>query len=458
MVDTAVYSTPINTRKALEQLLATPSLVKTANEFTQSTPLPLYTQPSDSKSASDGRPLAVLYVAQRECAVVSGEDGLEWVGSGDATTCVILILRSSLTGRIACAHFDSEKQIVLSSSANTTATATASAASAKQKTHNPNCSLTGLLDSFTAAERAQPFDTHVIGGYNDSKQPTASNSDSSQSLSVSESLKTSVALLSGLESRSDMQFRLVTACVWTLNTKYVTLTTTATASASGRKSSAGSAGAGTTTATGTGKSSLPVEPYPLARDAAINMKTGRLCIPQFVLLSNGSAEILIDNRGPNYVLRCARIIASDESTLLHIWRSKPNTGSKSESGESKTKQTDSGGTAPNTDTDKDFGSVVIPAFTYRCYPTFAQMKDWSDQMILTNLSTSPLTESPLFAIDMRSVMKWLVQTYPKSVFGTSKLLEWRRDRTSGEWIPVPVPVTSTTAATPLTLASAANKS
>ena len=49
-----------------------------------------------------------LYVGQREMAVLTPEDGMELVGSEDATTCHILVLRESTSSTVGLAHLDSE--------------------------------------------------------------------------------------------------------------------------------------------------------------------------------------------------------------------------------------------------------------------------------------------------------------------------------------------------------------
>jgi len=49
-----------------------------------------------------------LYVGQREMAVLRPEDGVELVGSEDATTCHILVLREPTTSTTGLAHLDTE--------------------------------------------------------------------------------------------------------------------------------------------------------------------------------------------------------------------------------------------------------------------------------------------------------------------------------------------------------------
>ena len=47
-----------------------------------------------------------VYVAQREVAVAGTEDAVELLGSEDATTCHIVILRDTNTGTTGLAHLD----------------------------------------------------------------------------------------------------------------------------------------------------------------------------------------------------------------------------------------------------------------------------------------------------------------------------------------------------------------
>lgn len=48
-----------------------------------------------------------LYVGQREVAATVPEDAnVSMIGSDDATTCIIVILRHSVSGAVALAHFD----------------------------------------------------------------------------------------------------------------------------------------------------------------------------------------------------------------------------------------------------------------------------------------------------------------------------------------------------------------
>ena len=49
-----------------------------------------------------------LYVMQREMVVVRPEDGVEVVGSEDATTCHICVLREATSGTTGLAHLDSD--------------------------------------------------------------------------------------------------------------------------------------------------------------------------------------------------------------------------------------------------------------------------------------------------------------------------------------------------------------
>jgi len=55
----------------------------------------------------------VICVMQREYAVVTPDD-CDYIGSTDATSCVILAIRSPITGKVALAHFDSSEGDALS--------------------------------------------------------------------------------------------------------------------------------------------------------------------------------------------------------------------------------------------------------------------------------------------------------------------------------------------------------
>jgi len=54
----------------------------------------------------------ILYVHQREWATVRASSA-EFLGSAAATTCLILILRSPISGKCSCAHFDSAGSVQL---------------------------------------------------------------------------------------------------------------------------------------------------------------------------------------------------------------------------------------------------------------------------------------------------------------------------------------------------------
>ena len=65
----------------------------------------LLSRPSKLIEASD----RCLYVGQRETAVVSPGDNIHMLGSEDATTCNIVILRDVNSGVTGIAHLDSEE-------------------------------------------------------------------------------------------------------------------------------------------------------------------------------------------------------------------------------------------------------------------------------------------------------------------------------------------------------------
>lgn len=83
-------------------------LPKSINTFYNS--FPVYRESANiflsNKNAEIG-PKGLLYVGQREFAVTSPQDvNVNIIGSDDATTCIIAIIRHSVTAVTALSHFD----------------------------------------------------------------------------------------------------------------------------------------------------------------------------------------------------------------------------------------------------------------------------------------------------------------------------------------------------------------
>jgi len=89
-----------------------------------------------------------FYVFQKEFATISPASNFDWLGSGDATTCVIVLLRADNSKRVSVGHFDGADN---------------------QITGQVGCSLSAMINSFTEEERNQGLCAHLVGGYCDEK-------------------------------------------------------------------------------------------------------------------------------------------------------------------------------------------------------------------------------------------------------------------------------------------------
>jgi protein N-terminal asparagine amidohydrolase len=120
-----------------------------------------------------------LYVAQREFATCNVKQ-FDYIGSGSATTCNILLFRDPLSGKTSCGHLDGcETQV-----------------------GGEKCSVTRMINTFTQTEQEYGLDVHLVGGYIDEKK---------QSLGIS------LSILEVLLNHST-KFNLETVCILTANT------------------------------------------------------------------------------------------------------------------------------------------------------------------------------------------------------------------------------------------------
>jgi len=87
-----------------------------------------------------------LHVFQREFATISSKDNFDWIGSGEATTCVIVLLYNEQSHRASAGHFDGADN---------------------QITGEENCSLFTMIRSFSEEEKIQGIRIHLVGGYCD---------------------------------------------------------------------------------------------------------------------------------------------------------------------------------------------------------------------------------------------------------------------------------------------------
>jgi len=120
-----------------------------------------------------------LNVMQKEFATVPRNSPVKIVGSQDATTCHILILRSKSSGKVCCAHFDTQKQL-----------------------GGKDCSLKAMLQTFDPEEQSQGLETHIIGGFDDANDY---------------SFKISKNLIYELYSEPKVVFHISTCCIFIQN-------------------------------------------------------------------------------------------------------------------------------------------------------------------------------------------------------------------------------------------------
>lgn len=146
---------------------------KNAESATPSAP-PAGASASAAESVSVGLP-PLVYVHQRELAVVSParHRWLAYAGSGDATTCVIVLLVARRTQRTIVAHLDgaSRNQIQdedtdqWNGGAAAMSTAAAETAPAAAAMTAPCTSLHAALRRFTEEDCAEGIDVHLAGGF-----------------------------------------------------------------------------------------------------------------------------------------------------------------------------------------------------------------------------------------------------------------------------------------------------
>lgn len=100
-----------------------------------------------------------LYVGQREVAIVPGNDTrVQIIGSDDATTCHIMILRHKDSGGVALAHFDGGK--------------------------SEEASLQVIIDSLLGNTNNRSLDVYAIGGFHHEKFAIVKGVSQSQVLSL----------------------------------------------------------------------------------------------------------------------------------------------------------------------------------------------------------------------------------------------------------------------------------
>eukprot|EP01114_Cavostelium_apophysatum_P022735 TRINITY_DN8326_c0_g1_i1.p1 TRINITY_DN8326_c0_g1~~TRINITY_DN8326_c0_g1_i1.p1 ORF type:complete len:318 (+),score=73.32 TRINITY_DN8326_c0_g1_i1:139-1092(+) len=122
-----------------------------------------------------------LYVFQREFATISLDSGIKFLGTSEATSCNMVIIRSKSSGKTSCAHADgSSKQV-----------------------GGDACSIQKMISTFTSEESSAGFDLHIVGGMLDDKNY---------------SLKLATSILRVLHL-APFRFDLVTGCFYSLNNR-----------------------------------------------------------------------------------------------------------------------------------------------------------------------------------------------------------------------------------------------
>jgi hypothetical protein len=431
----------------LEQLLRTPFLRRSATQLIHArsqTAVAAAGSAADQAAQQTTKLPPLLYVHQRELAIVSpapskpsskGDDdaassvagstetttataaAVEWVGSADATTCVIVALRCTATGRLVLTHLDGAdaKQIRGFLPAKPAAAATGGGEPALRCT-----SLLDALNALTDADIAQGIDLHVVGGFQTHRASEdiidASSSDSDgvkeaeeedeeeeeeggeeeeedDSRDQSDGLLQVRDVLQLLHSyaRADpsvrgaraLDVRVRTLCVGPLNTQWKAdveaddaAQATTVAAAAAASSSAASSSQSATTA----PASKQHFPRPYLTSLFLNLRSGAL---------DGHFPLTRESRGPEMALRCVRGFMGP-SELSHVY-------------------------------DERSGKMVLRAFTYAplSVPGLTRMLSLSDAALLQCSSTSPLVEPASFVPDMRACYTYM-RDHPRWQLAFSK--------------------------------------
>jgi len=139
------------------------------------------TQPHSSSTSSPSVPTSshstsssslidpLVYVHQREIALVKSRQGsVVWLGSGDATTCVILLIRCNYTGRCICTHIDgaSRQQIFGGRWKKGKIKRDKDSKSDIDTDDNRRCqSILDALNQLTDEDCKHGLDVHLVGGF-----------------------------------------------------------------------------------------------------------------------------------------------------------------------------------------------------------------------------------------------------------------------------------------------------
>lgn len=165
-----ILGTPIKHTKSLfKQIISNSYIISNAKQLCSKKPIVMPPK----------QPSSILYVSQKEFATVPCNGSIDYIGSEEATTCHILFMRSSVSGKSCVSHLDGSTGQI----------------------GGKNCQLIRMLNTFTNDEQSKGIDVHVCGGFSDES-----------------SFKLSTSLFNAMHM-SNVTFNLLTACVCELNNR-----------------------------------------------------------------------------------------------------------------------------------------------------------------------------------------------------------------------------------------------
>jgi hypothetical protein len=371
----------------------------------------------ESLTLTDSAP-TLVYVNQREIALVK-PGVVEWVGSGDATTCVIVILRCARTQRCFATHLDGADRAQIFGSASPPGgkkelASFASALDVQPAAKSANSLCTSMLDALNALtleDLAEGVDVHICGGFQthvtaraegdvEEQGALSSSSDGDEATGEGErsddedaaaadqtdglvQVRDVLWMLSSYANASPViwgsrlcEMRLQNLCVGPINTQWeADSSITAPASASAASASSHSAVSAKLNAA---QLAAPLSyPRPFLTSLFLHIQSGRV---------EGRFPYTREERGPEMTLRAIRSIASSEpGELVHAY-------------------------VENSD------EFVVPAFEYPRWNAqgLKALLALPDAEFALRCSTSPLVEPPFFIPDMRALYGALVNIPKRS--------------------------------------------
>ena len=372
---------------------------------------------------------------------------VQWAGSADATTCVILILQCETTRRALVVHLDGadSRQLTGEVAASTKSSKSKSKSKAKPTAAAGRIAcVRDALNLLSAEDCAGGINVHMVGGFQTHRttaeereaeeaeermEAAASQSSSSASaaavaaaslidaaddadlhsdqsdglLLVADILtflhlySTSCSALAG--SRA-VDMRLRTLCVGPLNTQWKAEEAGAMAAAAAADAGAASSSASAVTNAAAASVALSY-PRPYLTSLFLHLSTG---------LMHGHFPLVREDRGPEMILRMVRTSVGEGAQLTAVYEEA-----------------------------KD--EFVVRPFEYgRIHaPSLRALLAMPDAQFLAQSSTSPLVEAPNFLPDMRAVYEHLAARpdWRLCFPDPQRFARWKRlDKESNRWIKV----------------------